>query len=164
MEGFQEKLGEALSKLAEDAEEGAKPVYISAGRAYRLAEDGTVEQFEHAAAQPYAWKLGHDVRPARSSAGATGCFECHSDGAPMFEGLVTAIGPAPEAEPLAKPMYQFQGLDKTKLDAWNLSFQGRSAFKWFGFASMGVVALILLLYLLLGINGFLGFFRRRPTS
>jgi hypothetical protein len=78
--------------------------------------------------------------------------------------VVTAIGPAPEAESQTAPMYQLQELDKTKLEAWNQSFHGRTAFKWFGFVSMGVVALILLLYLLLGINGFLGFFRRRPAA
>jgi hypothetical protein len=164
LEGFQEKLVEALTKLGEEAEEGATPVYISAGRAYRLAEDGTLEQFEHAAAQPHAWKIGHDVRPARWSAGATGCYECHSDGAPLFEATVTAIGPAPEEESLSAPMYVFQEFDKTILDAWNQSFQGRSAFKWFGFAAMTVVGLILLLYLLVGINGILGLFRRRPSA
>ena len=74
-----------------------------------------------------------------------------------------AIGPAPETEPVRKVLYEMQGFDKTKLDTWNMSFQGRTAFKWLGFVSGGVVALILLLYLLLGINGLfsLVLFRRR---
>jgi hypothetical protein len=161
-EAFQEKLAKALSTLAESmAEQGAKPVYISGGRAYQLADDGSVEESSPEAAQPYAWKLAHDVRPARWSTGASGCYECHREGAPIFEGLVTAVGPAPDAEPITEALYQMQGLDKVKLDAWNQSFQGRSAFKWAGFGAMGIVLLILLLYLLLGLNGLVRIVWRR---
>ena len=38
-------------------------MYVSGGKAYRLAEDGTAEAFDHEAARPYSWKLAHDVRP-----------------------------------------------------------------------------------------------------
>jgi hypothetical protein len=120
-----------------------------------------VEEFETAAAEPYAWKLAHDVRPARWSLGVKGCYECHSAGAPIFESQVTALGPAPDQEPLTHAMYELAGFDRTKLDAWNQSFQGRSAFKWFGFAAMGFVSVILLTYLMLGVNGLVGIVWRR---
>ncbi len=124
------------------------------------AED-KVEEFSNPAAQPYAWKLAHDVRPARLSLGATSCFECHQDGAPIFDGQVVALGPAPDTAPPTQKMAELAGYDRSKIDAWNLSFQGRTAFKWFGFVSATIVALILLSFVVLGINGFFGLFRRR---
>ena len=115
------------------------PVYVSAGQAFRLNQAGQVEQFSHEAAAPYAWKLAHDVRPARWSSGVKGCYECHAAGTPLLEGRVTALGPAPEEKPLTQDMYHFTGYDKLKMDAWNASFRGRTAFKYFGFAATGVV-------------------------
>jgi hypothetical protein len=161
--GRDKKLAEALKALKETIkEDSAEPAYFSAGGVCRLNSNGQLEQSAHAAANPYAWRLAHDVRPARWSSGAKGCFECHSAGAPYFEGVVEAIGPAPLAKPVAEPMYRLAGYDKTKIDAWNKSFQGRTAFKWLGFVSMGAVGLILLSYLLLGVNGLFGLaFRKR---
>ena len=160
---WQEKLVGALNDLKEGVEEGAVPVYVSGGKAYRLAADGTAEEFENEATEPYAWKLAHDVRPARWSLGAKGCFDCHAEGAPIFEGKFTAMGPAPDEEPVTTAMYEIaeSEFDKTRLDAWNQSFQGRTAFKWLGFVSSGAVGLILLTYLLLGFNGLAGMIRRK---
>ncbi len=154
MEAYQEKLAAALADLKEIVtDEGAEPVYVSGGKAYRLAADGTAEAFENEAAKPYAWKLGHNVRPARWSTGVNGCYDCHSLGSPIFEGEVTAMGPAPDDAPATHAMYELAGLDKTKLDAWSLSFISRDAFKWFAFSAMGVVALVLLSHLFVAIGG-----------
>jgi hypothetical protein len=154
MEAFREKLAGALADLKKIiTEEGAEPVYISGGRAYRLGEDGSVVEFDHEATKPYAWQLGHNVRPARWATGAGGCYDCHSLGSPIFEGTVTALGPAPDEAPQTQAIYELAGLDKTKLDAWSLSFLSRSAFKWFAFFAMGIVALVLLAYLCDGVRG-----------
>jgi hypothetical protein len=162
LETWQEKMAEALTALkAIVAKEGAEPVYISGGKAYRLDKDGKVQEFEHEATNPYAWKLAHDVRSARQSSGVKGCYECHSAGSPILEGQVTAIGPAPDDSPPTKDMYAYTGYDKTKMDAWNSSFQGRTAFKYFGFAAMGVLGLVLLSSLVAGINGLYGKLRRK---
>ncbi|MFV1964314.1 MAG: hypothetical protein ACC628_02740 [Pirellulaceae bacterium] len=162
LEAFQKKLVEALGQLKEVIEdEGAEPVYVAGGKAYRLNSDGAAETFENPAAAPYAWKLGHDVRPARWSIGVKGCYECHAVGTPLFEGKVTALGPALDREPVTYAMYELAGFNKTKVDAWNQSFQRRTAFKWMGFMSMGIVGLILFSYLLLGVSGLFGAFRRR---
>jgi hypothetical protein len=161
-EQFREKLGEALVELKEAIEtDGAQPVYVSGGRVYQLGEEDKVEIVEHEAAQPYAWKLAHDVRPARWSSGAIdGCYDCHKMGAPIFDGQVTALGPGVDPEPPTEKMLELAGYDRQQMDAWNLSFQGRTAFKWFGFASVTVVVLILLSFVLLGVNGVVGIFRR----
>jgi hypothetical protein len=163
MEAFREKLATALEELKEIiTEQGAEPVFISGGRAYRLNQEGAVEEFSHDATKPYAWTLAHDVRPARWSIGVKGCFDCHESGAPIFYSTVTALGQAPDEEPITLAAHQLvEEFDETKLAAWNQSFQGRTAFKWMGFFAMGVVGLILLSYLLLGINGLFGMVRRR---
>jgi hypothetical protein len=136
----------------------ARYVYVTGGKAYKLKGDNEVEAFDHADAKPYAWKLAHDVRPARWALGVKGCKECHADGTPFFDGKVTAIGTLPDAEPITVSMKQLQGVDPNKLDLgswWNRSFQGRDAFKWVAFVCVGAVALLLLLYVLVGLNGLL---------
>jgi len=50
--------------------------------------------------------------------------------------IASATGPWPATH----AMYELAGFDKTKLDAWNQSFQGRTAFKWMGFLSTGIVS------------------------
>jgi len=157
LEEFQTKLAKALGELKKIIKQpDAEPVYVAGGKAYRLTADGKPETFEHEAAQPYAWKLGHDVRPARASIGVTGCFDCHQAGTPIFEGQVTAISPVLDAQPRTHAMHELAGFDKTKLDAWNQSFQGRAAFKWMGFASLGIVSLVLLWYAMRGLAGLAG--------
>jgi hypothetical protein len=161
MEEYREKLIAGLEGLKSIVtDESAVPVFVSGGKVRRLADDGNVEEFEHEDAKPYAWKLAHNVRPARLSSGIKGCYECHSLGSPIFDGRVTALGPAPDDNPTTHAMYELAGLDKQKLDAWSLSFLGRTSFKYFGFASMSVVALILLSMLVCGVNSVLGRERR----
>ncbi len=159
IEAFFEKLAKGLQTLAKGEIDGT-PVYVSGGKAYRLGANGKVEAFEHESAKPYAWPLAHDVRPARWSLGSHGCVECHSDGAPMFYGSVTAEGPAPDNSPVSLPMHKLQKLDANLLAVWNQSFGGREAFKWVSFVSVGAVALLLLLFLLIGINGLFRLARR----
>ena len=164
LDEFQTKLAKALEDLKKIlTQPGAKPVYVAGGKAFQLTEDGKTQEIEHEAAQPYAWKLAHDVRPARQSLGATGCFDCHQLGAPIFEGQVTAVSPVLDEQPRKYAMYELAGFDKFKLDAWNQSFQGRTAFKWLGFASMGVVSLVLLWYAMRGLTSLAGACRWRKA-
>jgi hypothetical protein len=162
-EEFQAKLVKALGELKAIVKpEGAEPVYVAGGKAFRLSGDGqAVETFEHEAARPYAWKLGHNVRPARQSLGvANSCFACHQAGSPIFESMVTAVSPVLDDQPQTYAMHELAGLDKFRLDIWNQSFQGRTLFKWLGFASMGVVSLMLMWYAMRGLAGLASMFRK----
>jgi hypothetical protein len=161
-ESWDEILPAALTMLKTlVTEEGAKPVYVSGGKIHLLDDEGNVTTAENAAAEPYAWPLGHDVRPAQQSLGINGCYECHSEGAPIFEATVTSIDPVLNDAPVTQPMYELAGYDKTKLDAWNQSFQGRTMFKYFGFAAMGLVALIVLAFAVRGLDGLLKLVHRK---
>lgn len=161
-ENWREKLVGALEDLEEIVtEEGAEPVFVSAGKVYQLDGEDSVRTFEHDVAKPYAWKFGHDVRPARLSLGAKGCYDCHTLGAPLFYSTVTATGQAPDDSPLASAMHELAGYDKMKIDAWAASFLGRTAFKFFGYGAMSVVALVFVAFVLQGITGLLSFGRRK---
>ena len=56
-------------------------------------------------------------------------------------------------------MHELDGYDVKLLAQWEQSFQGRPIFKWVGFVCIGAVALILVLYLLIGVNGLLRMMR-----
>ena len=161
-ENWQEKLIGGLNAVKEIiTEDGAEPVFVSAGKVYKLSGEDAVETIEHAAAQPYLWKFAHDVRPARQSLGVKGCYDCHTLGAPLFNSTVTAVGQTPDDEPVSQAMHEIAGYDKLKTDAWAASFLGRTAFKYFGYAAMGVVSLVLLAYVLRGIVTLLALIHRR---
>ncbi len=165
-EGVPEKLAAALADLAKKHPD-ATPVYVASGKVYRLAADGkSVEEFDHPAAEPYAWPLAHDVRPAAQALGAGGCTDCHSDSSPLFYATLTALGPLPDRQPKKATFYELQGFDAQLLSVWNLSFRGRSAFKWFGFVATGLTGLVLLVALLVGLNGLvrLAWVGRRSSS
>jgi hypothetical protein len=149
-----DRVASVLEKLA-DADAG-EAVYVAGGKLYRRAADGTLAASDHAAAAPYAWPVGHDVRPAARSLGAGArCTDCHSADAPFFFGQVLAESPAQVAEPTAVAMYTLQGKDPTYLTAWALSFQGRPYFKVLGFATAGIIAAVLALYGFLGLAALL---------
>ena len=71
----------------------AVAVYVCGGRVHRLVADGEVEAFDHRAAEPYLWAIGHDVRPAAESLGAGGCADCHHPKAPLLFGQVAVLSP-----------------------------------------------------------------------
>ncbi|NLS91317.1 MAG: hypothetical protein GXX96_03920 [Planctomycetaceae bacterium] len=163
-ENWQQTLVGGLTAVKElITAEGAEPVFVSAGKVYKLSGEKSVESFEHVAAEPYLWKFAHDVRPARESlgVGAKGCYDCHSLGAPLFASTVTAVGQTPDDEPVSHAMHELAGYDKLKLDVWALSFLGRPAFKYYGYAAMGLVSLVLLAYVLRGIASVLGLIHRK---
>ena len=149
-----DRVAAVLEKLADSG--AGDPVYVAGGKLYRRADDGSLAASDHAAAAPYAWPIGHDVRPAARSLGArANCTDCHSAGAPFFFGTVLAESPARIAEPDAVAMYTLQGEDPTYLTAWALSFQGRPYFKILGFATAAGIAAVLLLYAFLALAALL---------
>jgi len=150
-----------MTRLAEDADTAGEPVYISAGKLYRL-DDGKLVASEHPAAEPYAWPLAHDVRPATGALGAGGCTDCHSADSPFFFGEVTAGTPATFGEPAVVKMVDLQGLDAIKVKALAMSFVWRTMFKIVGFIAVGVAAVVLIRYGCLGLGGILS--RRRPVE
>jgi hypothetical protein len=86
--------------------------------------------------------MAHNVRPAQQSLGATGCLECHSDGALIFNTEVEPVGLLPDQETTAVKAHQLQEADMLRLSTWNQLFAGRSIFKIAGLIALGLAGLI----------------------
>ena len=143
-----------LVKFAERlAERPGEPVRVADGYVYRIATGGDgvavlrVERIEHAAADPYLWPLGHQVRPASQSLGVRGCDDCHAPDAPFFYGSVSLAG---RDHPI-KEMFELQDVDERLVRTWATSFRFRPAFKWFTFGAAGLILAILAIYGLRGL-------------
>jgi len=125
--------------------------YVCAGKLYRPDADGALDAADHPAAKPAAWPIGHNVRPAAQSLGIDDCTDCHGFGAPVAFGEVEVPSPAEIGQGVTMAMYEFQGRDPLELNAWAMSYLFRPMFKVVGFGTAGVIAAILLLYVLLGL-------------
>jgi hypothetical protein len=146
----EEQIGAVLAKLKADDED--EPVYIAGGKLYRLNAQAKVETSDHEAAQPYAWPLAHNVRPAQQSLGVNGCDDCHTIDSNFFFGEVAVdTSVASEAEAV-KPMYELAGESGSYWKTFNASFVFRPMLKTIGFISCGILAILLLLYALLGLR------------
>jgi hypothetical protein len=155
-----DQITKGLAALAAQKDAAGEPVFISGGQLYRL-DGGKLAGAPHAAAAPYAWPIGHDVRPKAKSLGSGGCTDCHASDSPIFFGQVTADSTAATQTPIVKAMYEFQGLNPTELRAWGLSYQFRPMFKVVGFATAAVIGAVLLAYALLAVVAFVRWAARR---
>ncbi len=140
---FLEKLNKTLTALQANAPEGAQAIFVSGGQLY----DGQTQR-SHPAAEPYAWPIAHDVRPARDSLGSGGCVECHSKEAPLLHATISTSGPAPVTEVETHAAHELAQLDATLLSVWEESFTARDTFKLLATIALGVVAAVLLVALL----------------
>jgi hypothetical protein len=153
-----------LTALGAQKDPAGEPVFISGGKLYRKTSDTAVESAEHPAAAPYAWPIGHEVRPKTKSLGSGGCTDCHASDSPVFFATVAADSTAETPTTLVKTMYEFQGLDPTQLKAWSLSYQFRPMFKVVGFATAGVIGAVLLAYALLAVVALVRWAARKATQ
>jgi len=141
----EEQIAAVLSTLSAGSE---KAVYIAGGRLYRLNEEGTIVSAEHEAARPYAWPMAHDVRPAEQSLGVRKCKDCHTTDSPFFFGKVEIDTPVKAENGVASvEMIHLQGLDRLYMWAFNASFVFRPMLKIVAFTACGLIALVLLAYL-----------------
>lgn len=144
--------------------DGAEVVFASGGRLWRQTEDGSVTSFAHAAAEPYRWPLGHDVRPARLAAGAGGCTDCHGEGAPFLHREVMPRGPLVDAAEPPPTTMAVAGLDAELMGAWQQAFTARDVFKWVGFGALGLVLLVVIYELFAALGRAVGWMGRRSAG
>jgi hypothetical protein len=152
-----EKVVAALKALGDDKDAGLA-VYVGGGKLWKL-EGGKPAACDDPAAEPYAWPIAHDVRPASQSLGAGGaCTDCHAADSAFLFGKVTPITPVALGEPAPIEMNRFSGLDSTYHKLFGLTFIFRPYLKTFGFAVSGIVLLILLAF---GLPGLAWVLKRR---
>ena len=142
----EDKISEALKALRD----GEKvPVYIAGGKLYKLVGDGKLEVSSPSAAQPYAWPMAHDVRPAEQALGVNKCADCHTGESPFFYSKLPVDGPVvAQGGQQFIDMISLQGLDKRYMAAFNFSFAFRPLLKLTALGSCGLIALVVLAYVL----------------
>lgn len=150
-----ERILAVLAMLREKDEKKGEFAYVCAGKLYRAGAAGALAAADHAAAWPAAWPIGHNVRPAAQSLGTGECTDCHGFDAPIAFGEVEVPSPATIGQGVTMAMYEFQDRDPLELKAWAMSYLFRPMFKVVGFATAGVIAAILLLYLFMGLAALL---------
>jgi hypothetical protein len=152
-----EKVAAALKALGDDKNAGLA-VYVGGGKLWKLEGDKPAAS-DDPAAEPYAWPIAHDVRPASQSLGADGaCTDCHSADSAFLFGKVLPIAPVALGEPTPIEMNRFAGQDSTYHKLFGLTFIFRPYLKSFGFAVSGIVLLILLAF---GLPGLASVLKRR---
>jgi hypothetical protein len=128
-------------------------VYICGGKLFRRNEAGQLEARNHPTAEPYAWPLGHDVRPRVQSLGANStCTDCHSTDAPFFFAVVKAFGPLKTDSAATKVMHEFQNLDVNYERLFGLTFRLRPTLKIAILVVSVLLGGVLLAYLLTGLR------------
>ena len=116
-----------------------------------------------AAAQPYAWPMAHNVRPARQALGAKGCTECHSDQAAFFFADIQPVGLIPGQKIAPVNVADLQRADVERLRNWNQVFAGRASFKVASLIALAATCLITLSVLAWNIGSGLASVRQRKT-
>ena len=144
------EIQQALESFPAEPSKG-QPVFIAAGKIY-LIEKGAMSAREFPAAQPYAWALAHDVRPASQALGARGCAECHASDSPMYFATVAARGPVEAKNGLNKEMWELRGDDKAVASFFAFTFHFRPLLKCLVFAAAFVVLGVLMHYGLRGLG------------
>jgi len=141
--------------------EANKFIYLSGGKLFRLNDRNKLEVKNDEAADPVAWPLAHQVRPARQSLGINGCKDCHRASSSFFFGKVKGIGLLKTEKVATRSAASFMGLTRPYHFLFGLSFAARPALKWILFLSAGVVGSMLFLAFLLVLGRLSGLIEKR---
>ncbi len=137
---IQEVLGE-LTKL----DSTTIPVFINAGKLYRVSLRNQLLTDAHPAAKAYSWAIGHDVRPAAQSLGVRGCNDCHSPDAPIYFGDVP-VSPTFANNATNKSMTAFNDTGALYSRIFAMSFYVRPIFKWLMIAITIILSGVILIF------------------
>lgn len=126
------QIKEVLTALSGSKTNG-EPVFVASGKLFQL-DGGNLKSGEHAAAQPYAWALGHDVRPASQALGVKGCSDCHASDSPIYFASVAARGPLDPKDGITKDQLAMRGDDRAVVSTFAFTFNFRPLLKVMVFA------------------------------
>lgn len=139
----------------------ADHVYVSGGVLFRLNDKGALAAETNAAADPVAWPLAHQVRPARQALGVNGCTDCHSPTSNFFFGRVRGAGPLKTETVTTRSASSTMGLVKPYQLLFGLTFTARPAFKMFLAAAAALIGALLLIAGLVALGRFAGLIEKR---
>ncbi len=146
-----ERIATTLKSLAARKEVAGEPVYVCAGRLYRIT-DGQLRETPYPGTGMSSWPIAHDVRPAGQALGATGCADCHAAGAPFFFGGIE-VRPSVAGAPVRIGRLELMGGDRRLMRAWSRVLAFRAPAIAVSALSAFVVLGTLIHYAFLGIAG-----------
>ncbi len=135
--------------------------YISGGKMFRLHETGNLMAIDHSVAEPVAWPLGHQVRPAQQSLGINGCTDCHTEGSVFFFNTVKGDGPLQTQKIALRSATSFMGLGEPYQRLFGLSFRIRPVFKVVLIVSALILGSMLIIAGLLALAKYSGLIEKR---
>ncbi|MFA6563910.1 MAG: hypothetical protein WCV00_18560 [Verrucomicrobiia bacterium] len=156
----EEQLAQMLQAMAA-ADKSAEFVYVGRGYVFALGKDGKLATSSNPAAEPVFWPLAHNVRSAVASLGAKACTECHSAEAAMLFGRVVAGGPLKTKTVAVKTMVETSKLDGSYHKLFGLTFTMRPLFKMMLWGCGGLMAAVLGVGVLGGLQRFARYLGRK---
>jgi len=148
-------------KPESESGQGARFVYISGGRMFRIDSGGKLESVEDTSAEPVTWPLAHEVRPARQSLGINGCKDCHKAGSAFLFRRVRGTGPLQTSRFKTVSANSFMRLDKPYQFLFGLSFVIRPLFKWALFLAILLAGSVVFLVFFLALGRRTGLIEKR---
>ena len=139
----------------------ANAVYVSGGKLFRLDKKNRLEVLDDPAADPVAWPVAHEVRPARQALGWNGCTDCHSLSSKFFFARVDGQGPLRTEKISRRPASSYMGVDNLYHRLFGLSYAGRPYFKILLGAAALVIGAVLLAALVLAAGRLSGLIEKR---
>ncbi len=136
------------------------PAYVSGGMVLYRDEQGGLKQERNVKDLPFFWPLAHDVRSAAQSLGSDGCTDCHTADAPFFFGEVVIDEPLAEHAPIPVTMSDIQNKSSLQRKIFAASFLFRPWLKGLLIGVTILTMLILLIYLIRGLNALLYIIRQ----
>lgn len=128
---------------------GSASVYLAAGKVFKLDDKDALKYEDHQAAEPVAWPLAHQVRPARQSLGIEGCTDCHRATSDFFFAEVRGQGPLLSRASSLRPASAYMDLTAPYHLLFGTSFAVRPYFKIFlGAAAVAIGSVLLAAFLL----------------
>jgi hypothetical protein len=120
-----------------------EPVFVTGLKVYKRGSGGKLDTIASAAAAPYYWPIGHDVRGAQQALGARGCTECHASGAPIFDAKVDTASLMTGASTTGT-MAQWRMESTGALGAFAATYPLRWLLILIGYVSAGILLLVIL--------------------
>ena len=126
------------------ANAGGDVRYVASGLVFSLGADGALVRTAGAPeAQPVAWPVGHDVRPARQARGAAPvkCADCHTPESKFFLGEIRPTGPVMDAGAAPLSQAKLLGVCGCYHAVLGTTFGMRPLFKVFLWTVFGLICL-----------------------
>ena len=141
------QISDILTSFASQESEST-PVFVSGGKVYAQDSNG-LRSLDNPIADPYAWPIAHNVRPAAMALGSGGCTDCHSVDSPFYTGIITVDSPFKTDDLM---MADFHSQNLFAAQVFSNAFIFRPWLKGIIYLSVGLILSLLALFFFNGLG------------